>query len=211
MLKVPNYAWQRLVDRFWGKVDRGDPGACWLWKGRTHKDTGRGMFEARDDPKSGQRTTTAHRFAYQVTHGLTVQEMRDRPVRHTCGNHTCCNPDHLVMGEPKGHWFKGRLTDEQVQLIRAMAHAGRLQKDIADDPQFGGLTRAQVSQIVSRKTYRDVPDVEVRVEPRDQDRPRTAPLVDPGATPEELMAAELAGAGEGEDFEIEFRDEGGWE
>lgn len=184
------------------KVDRGEKGECWPWKGRLHKTAGVGLFEA-----EANRTTTAHRFAYRVTHALTVEEMEERPVRHTCGVKSCCNPAHLEMGELREHWYQGKLSDGQVQLIRAMAKAGRLQKDIATDPQFGGISAPMVSTIVGRRTYQDVPEVEMRIRPRTQDRPR-ALLVEPQASREEMMAAELAAVAEGEGIELQLEDEG---
>lgn len=81
-------------ERFWALVRVGSPSACWPWQGST-KAHGYGTFclEWWDD--SGKRhrgSITAHRFAYQDTHGTVPREL---VVDHLCNRPACCNPAHL--------------------------------------------------------------------------------------------------------------------
>jgi hypothetical protein len=47
--------------------------------------------------------TSAHRVAYALHHGLTLEALGDEVVRHLCpdgSNPACCNPTHLLRGSP---------------------------------------------------------------------------------------------------------------
>ena len=71
--------------RFWSKVDKGDIDACWPWTGPLNRE-GRGRFTI------DGRTYYAYRLAL-ILSGDRVEP--GRPVRHLCGNSSCCRPDHL--------------------------------------------------------------------------------------------------------------------
>lgn len=81
-----------FVEHFWSKVDRsGGPEACWLWQGKP-KDTGYGQI------RLGNRTLSAHRTAYELTHGPIPAGLF---VCHNCpggDNPLCCNPAHHFLG-----------------------------------------------------------------------------------------------------------------
>lgn len=82
----PRKTWQ---DRFWERVPKGGPDACWEWTGSRH-DFGYGNFW-----KDG-RTWSAARVSYEITHGAIGRS--DLFVCHRCDNPPCCNPAHLFLG-----------------------------------------------------------------------------------------------------------------
>jgi hypothetical protein len=78
------------AERFWTKVDRHGPEACWLWLGQLNQ-WGYGHF-CRTIAPGVHRTVKAHRFAYTllvgpIPAGLTLD--------HLCGRRHCVRPDHL--------------------------------------------------------------------------------------------------------------------
>lgn len=74
--------------RFWAKVARGEPDACWEWTAARDR-RGYGRFKVR------QQSVKAHRFAYAAEHGAFEPGWI---VCHSCDNPPCCNPGHLFLG-----------------------------------------------------------------------------------------------------------------
>jgi hypothetical protein len=75
-------------ERFWSRVDK--TGECWAWRGSVQNRQGRagigyGIFG----------NTYAHRYAWEITHGLVPAEMQ---VLHRCDNPLCVRPEHLRVG-----------------------------------------------------------------------------------------------------------------
>lgn len=121
------------AERFWPKVDVGEPNECWEWK--ASKRNGYGQFRVRRMPSLRMG---AHRFAWTVTHGKIPAGMC---VLHKCDNPPCCNPSHLLLGNHADNMVdmvrKGRanrpcgmrngsakLTEEQVYRIRWLYATG---------------------------------------------------------------------------------------
>lgn len=87
-----------LAERFWPKVDIGEPGKCWLWTGarRPVKGEDYGSFYLEWNRLTKKRiVVTAHRVAYELTNGPIPPGML---VRHSCDTPPCCNPAHLTLG-----------------------------------------------------------------------------------------------------------------
>ena len=86
-----------------------DAAGCWLWQG--HKTvTGYGQGGYRN------RSTFIHRAMYQAHHGVTLKTKQY--VCHRCDVRSCCNPDHLFLGDQFANMhdsvLKGRHAEQLV-------------------------------------------------------------------------------------------------
>lgn len=76
--------------RFWSRVDRRDPSACWPWMGwKDH--AGYGGFSS-GTTTEGVATSPAHRIAYILVRGPIPDGL---VLDHLCRNPGCVNPSHL--------------------------------------------------------------------------------------------------------------------
>lgn len=148
------------INRFWSKVNRGNPDSCWNWTGPLSAN-GYG----RTYPLGKHKY--AHRFAWEITNGEIPDGLL---VCHHCDNRACCNPAHLFLGTNNDNlqdmYQKGRhrtvkgedsgrhkLTAAQVAEIRARYKAGGvLQRDLAKEM---GVKPMQISRIVNRKQWKE--------------------------------------------------------
>lgn len=142
-----------IEDRFWEKVEVGDPDECWGWAAGTDGD-GYGMIGDRG------RTRRAHRVMMALLHGPL--EKGDL-VLHHCDNPPCVNPLHLYIGTYADNFrdmiarssrtlsdYRGskngqaKLTEDDVREIRRRLAADEPQRSIAEDY---GVDQATISNI----------------------------------------------------------------
>lgn len=144
-----------VIERFWQKVARAAPEACWLWKAAKFGN-GYGAFSLNG------KLVRAHRVSYELAHGPIPT---DHVIRHKCDNRPCCNPGHLESGthlqnmddrNSRGRQVRGernphaKLTLELVQAIRADPRGHVL---VARDH---GVARSLVQRIRQRKAWSHV-------------------------------------------------------
>lgn len=157
-----------IEERFWAKVQRGDPDECWPWTGATYR-RGYGHFTL-----PGKRHITATRFALSLEIGrpLTPEEV----ACHGCDNPVCTNPSnpgerkHLFVGSysdntqdmlAKGrHVYtrhpgslngRARLNEEQVLRIRLQHASGEGQTALA---MAYNVSQATIRDIITNRTWR---------------------------------------------------------
>ncbi len=133
---------QTQIDRFWNNVDVSGPDECWPWK-RSRHSSGYGQVAIKIDNR--ERVLKAHKVAWEIHNNeLLLLHVR---VTHSCGNHLCCNPHHVVipphqlqMGAGLSHGMvntrgenNGRsiLTERQVRIIKYRLNA-LTTREIAD-------------------------------------------------------------------------------
>lgn len=146
-----------LSERLWMRVHKGAADECWPFRtAPTHK-YGQIM--------DGYKPLLAHRVAYAITKGEIPDGML---VRHTCDNPPCCNPAHLVVGEPEDNsrdmvsrrrsarlWriSTTKLTDEQVVDLVQRRRGGEGSELLAEE---FGVSRSHVNNLASGRAYRAI-------------------------------------------------------
>lgn len=132
------------IERFWARVQRGDPEDCWPWQGEKNNQ-GYGRFAKW---RSGQRQRPlAHRVAYQLVAG----DCGDMCLLHSCDNPPCCNPGHLRPGTQLDNiqdaLAKGRNSPPPHGLGESASHVRLTEADVhAMRRRYaaGGITQAQL-------------------------------------------------------------------
>ena len=109
----PSYC--TFLDRFWNKVEKGKPDACWNWIGAKHPF---GYGDIRLGGGSRQRTIhiRAHRFSYELHHGPIPAGL---DVCHSCDNPTCVNPHHLFVGTARDNVLDAIRNNRMPQIRKA--------------------------------------------------------------------------------------------
>lgn len=152
---------ERIMDRFWSKVDA--TGECWVWKGY-RMPSGYGTFQP--DPVRGRMLV--HRFIDEHERGQIPDGV---VVMHTCDNPSCVNPDHLRRGtqadnladmrEKRRHvdppvtigmkHHSNKLSDSEVMEIYRRRASGENGKSLAREY---GVSDAMVYDIANGKKWK---------------------------------------------------------
>lgn len=85
-------------DRFWSKVAQLPGEACWEWRGSIDHG-GYGQY------RHNERTTSAHRYAYENRVGPIPAGMT---IDHLCRNRACVRPDHLEAVTQRTNLLRGQ-------------------------------------------------------------------------------------------------------
>jgi len=135
---------QSLEERFWAKVDKGEPDECWEWQAATSH----GYGNISTDEEKGAR---AHRVAMK----LEGHDIKGQYVLHHCDNKLCVNPRHLYLGDQQDNMddavernkIGSNLTEADARKIRQKYSEGLTQKAIAEEY---GVTQPTISRIVNK-------------------------------------------------------------
>lgn len=94
--------WRRRFLEFWSFVDIADQDECWEWRGKKHPRSDSTFFVIPRFWGTGRQYGAA-----RVATWFTWGDIGRLPIKHTCGNNSCCNPLHIrVRGVP--HYFLNR-------------------------------------------------------------------------------------------------------
>jgi len=133
--------------QFWSLIERGDPTACWLWRGPTQ--TKRPTIPNAVSLEGNVRQPTYH--VYMHEYGSVPA---DTMLLHRCGNSLCCNPEHLYarpVSSTRTHCPRGHLlTDENTKMrggTRVCLSCNRLRS-------AAGHARAAALKAARSTTYR---------------------------------------------------------
>ena len=155
-----------ILERFESKVEKGEPGKCWIWHGtrsgprwKNSSIPGYGKFQL------GGKSQSAHRVAFclyhhEIPHGLHVL--------HKCDNPLCVNPDHLFLGShidnmadkhakgrevlpPSGELHhKAKLAEFEVRSIRKSPYPKQYLA------QTYGVSVCTINDIQKRRSWRHI-------------------------------------------------------
>lgn len=138
--------------RFWARVDKATtPDGCWPWTGALST-AGRGRFCYKG------RTRYAYVWALEYS-GVHVPD--GQPVRHLCGNPSCCRPDHLSAegGQRENNLDaveQGRHRNAKFDGMRVRRMRERFARDrppLADLAAEHGVSESAVSAALTGRTW----------------------------------------------------------
>lgn len=137
------------MDRFWDKVDKGEPNECWNWQAST-KNGGYGQFCV--DGEMGY----AHRFVMR----LEGHDTEGKEVCHKCDNPSCVNPNHLWVGNHEENMrdavvkerFKNKLEwPDVVEIRRRYEEEDVSYRELAEDYP---VSFTQIAHVVNHENWK---------------------------------------------------------
>jgi hypothetical protein len=148
----------KVWNRFWIKVETGEPDKCWEWQ--SWLTNGYGGFKYKG------LNYRAHRFSYELKYGKIENGLF---VCHKCDNRKCVNPNHLFLGTQlentvdmvnKGRHPKGeihghaKLTEIEVLEIRdKYATNNYTQQQLGDEYN---VSHVHISDIINKKKWKHI-------------------------------------------------------
>ena len=157
----------KLINRFWSKVDIRGPNECWEWKESRNR-SGYGRYRV------GTERIAASRYALKTKVGDFDDALQ---ACHTCDNPPCCNPHHRYAGTAsenqkdaydRGHRMirvppslgeenaNATLSEEDVKSIANLIVGGMNNREIAD---IYGVTDSAISLIRIKKNWTHLKEV----------------------------------------------------
>jgi hypothetical protein len=125
---------EKTIARFWSKVDKRGPDECWEWQACRQNTRSRyGRFGTKRDGK--KYVEYAHRVSYAIAFGSAPLV-----VRHSCDNHPCVNPAHLLPGTH---------ADNNADMMARERHRVRPRK--GEDHGNARLTESDVAAMRSQR------------------------------------------------------------
>lgn len=110
---------QEAKERFWSKVDIGDPDECWEW--RRVETTGYGCWRYKG------KNYRVHRVAFMLKAGPIPE---DKLVLHLCHNPACCNVAHLRIGTQKQNMMHAQRRGSLQNQARGENNGGSKLKEL---------------------------------------------------------------------------------
>lgn len=89
-----------VLNKFFSLFSFNESGGCWVWNG-SFGGSGYGNFY---DPFHKKRTTTAHRYSYELLKGPIDEGLT---IDHLCRNKKCINPEHLEQVSIRENLIRG--------------------------------------------------------------------------------------------------------
>lgn len=132
---------------FLDRIKKCDNG-CWEWQ-HSKNERGYGIISFNNV------NWKAHRYSYHYYKG----DIGGMNVLHKCDNPSCCNPDHLFLGDlsentldmiRKGRGRRTNMTIDNVFQIRELANAGTPRKVISEKL---GVTIRTIDNIIQGKRW----------------------------------------------------------
>jgi len=80
-----------ILDLFPSKIITEPNSGCWIWTAAVRCER-----EPYGRIQIGKKFLSAHRYSYQLRHGEIPRKLL---VLHKCDVMSCCNPDHLYLGD----------------------------------------------------------------------------------------------------------------
>ena len=151
----------KIIARFWGHVDRGAAGDCWLWRDHADKDGyGRFIYQV-----------NGVRHHHPATHLALHLDGKVRPpdwpfALHSCDNPPCVNPAHLSWGTNAENMVHRSVRD---RLARGERHGmtrlqendiHRIRADSRSSPKVArdfGVSESTVQKIRRGECWQHVP------------------------------------------------------
>lgn len=141
----------KLISKFRSLLGEQNSKGCIEWEGcRDYCGYGRLSFEG--------RSWGAHRLAYELRYGAISKDAKKWWVLHKCDNPSCCNPEHLYLGDAQDNandmidrkrqrmGFKRYKSGENVRFGRVFYEIGGEIKTLKEWSEFYGINSSTLEQ-----------------------------------------------------------------